>query len=131
MGCEGTDQCSTELAGLPLLTTCPADDERMLFINAVGGAGKYKYAIRTWAKVKECIGSGAYAALPATIAAQGTTYQNDDLIGASEVQFIIVNKQLYTYEDGDFAFNDNTGTVVFITITLFVGDKIVIPYKSA
>lgn len=131
--CAGTDQCSVELASLPLLTNCPADDEWMLFGNAVGGAGKYKYARRTWAKIKECIGAsgGSYTALSDTITSDSSTYTNAALIGASELKFVIVNKQLYTYEDGDFAFNDNTGVVVFLTITLFTNDTITIPFKSA
>ena len=133
MSCPETSTCSVELANLPTLTTCPADDEKMLFVGAVGGAGHYKYALRTWAKVKECItsGSGGYAAISATISANGTTYTNSSLIGATELLFVIINNQLYTYENGDFSFNDNVGTISFLTISLFIGDKITIPYSPA
>lgn len=133
MGCEDTSSCGVELKNLPLLTGCPADDEYVLVGNAEGGQGSGKYARRLWGDLKNCISSssGAYTALRDTISVQGTTYTNTDLIGATELQFIIVNRQLYTFEDGDFSFNDNVGTISFLTITLFVGDKITIPYKSA
>ena len=134
-GCEGQDNCSIELADLPLLTGCPADDEWMLFGNAsaAGGRGKYGYGRRTWGTLKACIaaGGGSYAAISALIASDSSSYQNDALKGASELAFVIVNKQLYTYEDGDFAFNSVSGTIAFLTITLFTGDKLVAPYKSA
>ena len=59
----------------------------------------------------------------------GTTYQNDDLVLAKCIKFIIVRKQWYTLKNGDFTFDLLTGTVNFLTITLFVNDTIQIMYK--
>jgi hypothetical protein len=53
--------CSIEIStGLPILTSCPGNNEYMLFANAVGGLdvnGGFTvgYAIRTWATIFGCI----------------------------------------------------------------------------
>ena len=132
MGCND-GQCNVELSSLPLLSGCPADDEWFLVGNAVGGKTPSKYARRLWSDIKSCVsgGGGGYVALSATITEQGDTYTSQSLIGATNLAFVIINKQLYTYEDGDFSFNENVGTISFIGITLFVDDKIVIPYNTA
>jgi hypothetical protein len=133
-GCEDNGSCGIEANTLPLLTGCPADNEYFLVMNAVGGKGSGKYARRAWVDLKNCVGGGGggYAALSDTISTPTTdTYTNAALIGATELKFVIINKQLYTYEDGDFSFNENVGTISFLTITLFDGDTITIPYVPA
>lgn len=133
--CDGNTP-GVDYTSLPLLTGCPSDAETFLVGNATGGLGVGKYARRKWEDIKACTTGGRYTVLTDTITssvgpAGSVNYQNDALINATQVKFIIVNKQVYTYEDGDFAFNENTGTVVFITISLFEGDKITIPYQAA
>lgn len=129
-GCDN-NSCGVDYSTLPILSGCPGDDETLLVGNAEGGVGAGKYARRKWSDIKSCIGSsgGGYKVLSDTIASNSTSYQHNDLIGATEVAFVILNKQLFTYEDGDFAFNDNTGTIAFLTISLFTGDKLISPYK--
>lgn len=51
--------CQTDLAGLPLLSGCPADNEWLLVGNAVGGLdanGQYTigYARRLWSDLRKC-----------------------------------------------------------------------------
>lgn len=53
--------CEIEIStGLPVLNTCPGNNELILFANAVGGldsSGNFTvgYAVRTYAKVLSCI----------------------------------------------------------------------------
>ncbi len=55
--------CSIEIStGLPILTSCPGNNEYVLFANAVGGLdanGGFTvgYGIRTWATIFACIQS--------------------------------------------------------------------------
>lgn len=51
--------CQTDLAGLPLLSGCPADNEWVLVGNAVGGLdinGQFTigYARRLWGDLRKC-----------------------------------------------------------------------------
>lgn len=51
--------CQTDLAGLPLLSGCPADNEWFLVGNAVGGLdinGQFTigYARRLWGDIRKC-----------------------------------------------------------------------------
>lgn len=64
------------------------------------------------------------------ITVAGTTYQDDDLIGAEKIKFVIVNKQLFTLKNNDFTFDITTGTITFLTITLSVNDTLVFTYKK-
>jgi hypothetical protein len=50
------ENCSVEVSGLPVLFNCPEDNEYVLFIGAQGGYSQHGYALRSWAKVKECLG---------------------------------------------------------------------------
>lgn len=61
------------------------------------------------------------------ITVAGTTYQDDDLIGAEKIKFILVNKQIFTLKNNDFTFTITTGT---ITITLLINDSLVFMYKK-
>lgn len=123
--------CGTEVSDLPLLTGCPGDNERLMVCNAIGGKGDGRYALRLWSDISQCISTKGYTALSDIIAVDSPTYQNNALKGATQLSFVILNKQLYTLEDGDYAFNDVTGTIAFISITLFQNDVIIIPYKPA
>lgn len=58
-----------------------------------------------------------------------TTFQHNNLIGASEMNFIIVNKVI-EFIDDDYIFNSGTGTITRTNIW-FAGDKMVTPYKPA
>ena len=133
--CNGCDDnnCSTDYSSLPLLSGCPGDAETFLVGNAVGGTGAGRYARRTWADIKACTtGGGGYAAISDTISNPSSdTYTNSLLIGATQLKFVILNQQLYTYENGDFSFNENVGTISFLTLTIFDGDTITIPYAPA
>lgn len=51
--------CKKEIANIKTLTNCPSDSEKMLFTGATGGEGENGYALRTWDKIKECLGAGA------------------------------------------------------------------------
>lgn len=48
-------QCKIEIAGLPVLENCPADNEYIMFVGAQGGFGHFGYALRSWALVKSCL----------------------------------------------------------------------------
>jgi hypothetical protein len=58
-----------------------------------------------------------------------TTFQHADLIGASELHEISVNKVL-EYLDEDFTFDDVTGTITRLN-QWFAGDKMVAKFKLA
>lgn len=78
-------------------------------------------------------GSGGgyiYTELSVTITADATTYQNNDLILGTQLSFIVYNNQLLTTGNGDFTFNNVTGTITFISVSLFIGDKLTIPYNK-
>lgn len=49
------DRCEIEVAGLPVLSGCPADGELFLVNNAEAGEGEFGYGQRTWLELKNCI----------------------------------------------------------------------------
>jgi len=49
------ERCEIEVAGLPVLTGCPADDELFFVNNAAQGLGEFGYAQRTWRQILNCI----------------------------------------------------------------------------
>lgn len=55
-------------------------------------------------------------------------FQNNALIGASEINYIIVNKTI-EFIGEDYLFNSTTGTITRNN-TYQVGDKMVTPYKT-
>lgn len=59
-----------------------------------------------------------------------TTFQNDDLIGATDLNYIIVNK-IIEFIDDDYTFDPVTGTIDRSPNEWFAGDKMVTPYKPA
>jgi hypothetical protein len=49
------DRCEIEVAGLPVLTGCPANDELFFVNNAAQGLGEFGYGQRTWLQILNCI----------------------------------------------------------------------------
>ncbi len=90
-----------------------------VLVNATslgGTGGGDSYAAPMW---KEADGD--------MIAGQ-TDFTHADLIGASEINFIIVNK-IIEFIDDDYTFNDVTGTIDRSPNQWFAGDKMITPYK--
>jgi len=71
-----------------------------------------------------------YTELSVTIAADATTYQNNDMIGGKDLSYVILNNQLLTTNNGDFTYSSVTGTLAFLTVSLFTGDKLTIPFNK-
>lgn len=84
------------------------------FTGGVSGSG---YAAPVWKETDGDMTSGL------------NTFQDNSLIGASEINYIIVNKVI-EFIDEDYTFNDVTGTITRVNIW-FPGDKMVTPYKPA
>lgn len=59
-----------------------------------------------------------------------TTFTNSTLIGATEMNFIIVNKVI-EFINEDYIFNSGTGTIDRSPNQWQPGDKLVTPYKPA
>lgn len=57
------------------------------------------------------------------------TYQNDDLIGAMDLNFFIVGNTTYSV-GSDYTFNSTTGTITLVTNTWFTGDAVIIPFNK-
>ncbi len=68
-----------------------------------------------------------YYEITDTISADSSTYTNQLLVGGLSLSFVILNNQILSYGNGDFTFNNITGSINFLTVSLFVGDKITIP----
>lgn len=64
------------------------------------------------------------------ITVAGSTYQDDDLVGAKNIKFVWVNKIPFTLKNADFTFDIGSGTFAFLTISLSVGDSLVFDYKK-
>ena len=64
------------------------------------------------------------------ITVAGTTYQDDDLIFAKSIKFVMLNKQLFTLKNGDYTFDSLTGTLEFLTIELQLNDSLVFMFKK-
>lgn len=71
-----------------------------------------------------------YYELPVIVTVEATTYQNDDLILGKDLKYVILNNQLLTVLNGDFTFDTLAGEITFLTVTLFVDDKLTIPYNK-
>lgn len=71
-----------------------------------------------------------YTEISVTISADATTYQNNDMIGGKDLSFVILNNQLLSVANGDFTYSSVTGTLTFLTVQLFTGDKLVIPLNK-
>lgn len=75
-------------------------------------------------------GSGyAYVALPYTITAESTTFQTDDLILGKDLGFLLLNDQSFQLNK-DFNVNYVSGTITFLTMTLFPTDELILPFNK-
>ena len=90
-----------------------------VLVNATsfGGSGSGGLVSRMWKEAD------------ADMVAGSNDIQNNDLIGATELHEISVNKIL-EYLDEDFTFDDVTGTITRLN-QWFAGDKMVAKFKLA
>jgi len=96
----------------------PLATSTVLVDPATIGGGGSQYAAPMW---KESDGD---------LTAGLTTFSNPVLIGATEMNFIIVNKTI-EFIDEDYTFNSGTGEIDRSPNQWFAGDKMVTPYKPA
>lgn len=91
-----------------------------VLVNATSfsGGGGDGYAAPIW---KEADGD---------MVAGQTDFQDNSLIGATNINFIIVNK-IIEFIDDDYTFDDVTGTIDRSPNQWFAGDKMITPYKPA
>ncbi len=59
-----------------------------------------------------------------------STYQNNILKGALDVNYLFLAKQIFTILDGDFSFDAETGTVDISPNQFFTGDTLIINYNK-
>lgn len=60
-----------------------------------------------------------------------SSYQNNILIGATDLVYIFLAKQILTLKDGDFTFNNVTGTIDISPNTLFTGDTLIAHFNKS
>ena len=58
------------------------------------------------------------------------SYKNKVLKGATDVNFIILAKQILTKDDGDFNFDTNEGEIVLLSLKFFDEDVLIVPYNK-
>ena len=82
-------------------------------------------------KVRCCSGGGGYEydCIDDTITEETNTYQNDKLIGAIDLKICIIDKQLFTEIDGDYTFDNITGTITTVSVTMYFDSTIVVPFN--
>ena len=82
-------------------------------------------------KIKCCGGGGGYEydCIDDTITEETNTHQNDKLIGAIDLKFCIIDKQLFTEIDGDYTFDNITGTITTVSVTMYFDSTIVVPFN--
>lgn len=86
--------CEIEIStGLPILTSCPGNNEYVLFANAVGGLdvnGGFTvgYAIRTWATIFACIQSKLFGEGGITI--NGTQLDGSNIYTDSNMPPLVI-----------------------------------------
>lgn len=71
-----------------------------------------------------------FTSLPDSIVSDSTTYQNSALVSGKDLGVIIVNDQNLQAAKSDFTFDPVTGTVTFVAISLFAGDKITLLFNQ-
>lgn len=85
-----------------------------------------------WYQVDNGAGGGGsstkYDPIVDTIATPGNSYTNANLTGATSIDFVIVNKQIYTEIDGDYSVAGTT--ITFTGISLSALDTIIIPLNK-
>lgn len=85
-----------------------------------------------WYQIDNGAGGGGsdtkYDPIVDTIATPGNTYTNSNLTGATSIDYVIVNKQIYTEVDGDYTIAGTT--ITFTDISLSALDTIIIPLNK-
>lgn len=71
-----------------------------------------------------------YTELSVTITSESSTYSNSQLVGGTDLSFVILNNQLLTSANNDFSFNSASGVITFNSVTLYVDDTLVIPFNK-
>lgn len=97
--------------------TAPLATSTVLF-DADGFAGAGSYAAPMW---KEANGD---------MVAGQTDFTHASLIGATQMNYIIVNK-IIEFIDEDYTFDSVTGTIDRAPNQWFAGDKMITPHKTA
>src|SRR6185503_13360999 len=59
-----------------------------------------------------------------------SSYQNNVLIGAIDLNYIFLAKVIWTIKDGDFTFNSATGTIDISPNFFFTGDSLIVNYNK-
>lgn len=83
-------------------------------------------------KFKCCGSDGSgyeYDCIDDTITEETQTYQNDKLIGAKDLKFILVDKTPLTEIDGDYTFDPVSGTITTISVIMYADSTIVAPFN--
>lgn len=80
----------------------------------------------------KCCGDSAYGydCISDTISGETNTYQNDLLIGAEDLKFVIIDKQIFTEINGDYTFNNTTGIITTLSVTMYLDSTIVAPFNK-
>lgn len=110
---------STPATQLPYTTTLSEGQSIVNNNNSITIINSKGYNIAT--KVDGAVGS--------PIAGQNT-YQNNLLIGAKNIDYILVSNTLETLLAGDFTFDSTTGTITRPSKTWVTNDTLVIPYDK-
>lgn len=97
--------------------SAPITANTVLYPASSLGGGGGNYAAPMW---KEADGD---------MTAGLTTFSHASLVGATEINFIIVNK-INEYIDEDYTFNSGTGTITRVN-QFQSGDKMITPHKPA
>lgn len=81
-------------------------------------------------KVK-CAGDTGYVydCINSTITEETVEFQDDKLIGAKDLKFCIVDKQIFTEIDEDYELDDVLGKIIFSSITMYIDSTIVAPFN--
>lgn len=98
-------------------TQPPGTSTVLVAATALAGAGGGGYSAPMWTEA----GGDMTAGL--------TTFGHASLIGATEMNFIIVNKVI-EFINEDYTFNSGTGIITRVN-TWQVGDKMITPFKPA
>lgn len=101
--------CDAEIAGLPILTGCPSDNEYFIVTNAIGGAGTGLYGRRAWSDVKACIlGSLKFGYLQFTIGDIGSPMLVGSTVLTINQSSVIQSSAIVVLDDGVLPQSDNT-----------------------
>lgn len=82
---------------------------------------------------QKCCGEDAsgyvYDCIDDTISEETNTYYDLKLVGAKDLKFVIIDKQMFTEIDGDFTINYDTGIITTISVIMYTDSTIVAPFN--